>query len=422
MKSLGAAALALAVCSTLSLPARGQNTAFGDTLRKNRAAIGVHDGKLAGPGADILRAALADTQFVLLGEDHGIQQIPQFTASLCAELAPQGFHTMALETGPIVTPEIERMARGANGLKEMAEFDKRYPESVAFYNWREEFEMLQQCEKSAGAEGMQLWGLDQELMGAPVFVLEKILATKPGPEAQVAVAALLKENNEDRAAAAKDGNPEGLFLLKTKQSDLDHARALLKKQGSPQAQEYFSALVVSREIYQKNISGDGYKSNRQRALLMKENYVDRLTAAFQKEGAPRKVLFKFGAWHMYHGINPLHSSELGNLVGESAEGHQEKAIHILILGMKGEQLRFAGIGRPAQPVPLDLAGDKDSDFLFLKPLFDNQVENLWTIYDLRALREHFAKYGSVDPELERVIFGYDFAVLIPNPKPSHPVE
>lgn len=421
MKLMSATALALLVCLA-AIPAAAQNTAFGDTVRKNRAAISVHEGKLAGPGADVLRAALADTQFVLLGEDHGIQQIPQFAAGLCAELGPHGFHTMALETGPIVTPEIERMARDANGEKEMTEFDKRYPESVAFYNWREEFEMLQQCEKSAGPEGMQLWGMDQELMGAPVFVLEKILATKPGPEAQAAVAGLLKENNEDRAAAAKDGNPTGLFLLKAKQEDLDRTRNLLKKQGSAEAQDEFRALLVSREIYENNISGNTYNSNRQRALLMKTNFVNQLTAAFQKEGSPRKVMFKFGAWHMYRGINPLHSSELGNLVGEAAEGHGEKAIHILILGVKGEQSRFAGIGRPPQPAPLDLAGDKDSDFLFLKPLFDNQVENLWTLYDLWAMRESFTKYGSVDPELERVIFGYDFVVLIPDPKPSHPVE
>ncbi len=117
--------------------------------------------------------------------------------------------------------------------------------------------------------------------------------------------------------------------------------------------------------------------------------------------------------------------------GEAAEGHEEKSVHILILGVKGQQSRFAGIGRPFQSVPLDLAGDKDSDFLFLRPLFDNvlgdreavnTIENLWTLYDLRPLRPSFTKYGRLDPELERVIFGYDFVILIPDPKPSHGLD
>jgi hypothetical protein len=31
----------------------------------------------------------------------------------------------------------------------------------------------------------------------------------------------------------------------------------------------------------------------------------------------------------------------------------------------------------------------------------------------------FGKLGKLDPELERLIFGYDFVVLIPDPKASH---
>jgi len=92
------------------------------------------------------------------------------------------------------------------------------------------------------------------------------------------------------------------------------------------------------------------------------------------------------------------------------------------VGVKGEQLHFVGIGKPAEPGALDLAGDKDSSFLFFKPLFDMQIENSWTLYDLRALRDGFSKYGKIDPEMERVIFGYDFVVFISDPKASHVIQ
>jgi len=422
MKTYRAAALALATCFLVTTCAHAQNAEFAEALKKNRGAISVQDGKLAGPSAEVLRTALADAQFVALGEDHGIRQIPEFAGALCAELAPHGFHHMGLEVGPYVAPELEKMARNADGEKQLAEFEKKYPETLAFYNWQEEFAMLQKCESVASPGHMTIWGLDQEFMGATAFLADKILATNLGPDAKVAVQKLLKETDEARAAAAKSGSPGDLFMMTAKQEELDHVRDLLKKQGKPEAQKLFDAFLVSRDIYQKNMSGDYYKSNRRRALLMKKNFSEPFAASSQSNGVLPKVFFKFGAYHMFRGINPLHSSELGDLISEAAEANQFKSVHILIAGVKGEQLHFAGIGKPAEAGPLDLAGDKDSSFLFLKPLFDTQIENSWTLYDLRALRDGFSKYGKIDPELERVIFGYDFVIFIPDPKAAHVVQ
>jgi hypothetical protein len=422
MKMYRATALACATCFLLTPRVRAQNAEFTETLKKNRGAISVQDGKLAGPSAEVLRAALAEAQFVALGEDHGIRQIPEFAAALCAELAPHGFHHMGLEIGTYVAPDLEKMARSADGAKQLAEFEKKYPETIAFYNWQEEFAMLQKCETAASPGHMTIWGLDQEFMGATGFLADKILATNPGPEAKAAIETLLKETNDAHASAAKSGNPGDLFMTTAKQEELDHLRDLLKKQGKPEAQRLFEAFLVSREIYQKNMSGDYYKSNRQRALLMKKNFSEPFAASSQSNGVLPKVFFKFGAYHMFRGINPLHSSEVGNLIGEAAEANQFKSVHILIAGVKGEQLHFVGIGKPAEAAPLDLADEKDSPFLFLKPLFNAQVENSWTLYDLRALRDGFSKYDKIDPELERVIFGYDFVVFVPDPKAAHVIQ
>jgi hypothetical protein len=422
MKKQRATAVVLATCFVFTIGARAQNAEFADVLKKNRGVISVQEGKLAGPSAEVLRTALAEAQFVVLGEDHGIRQIPEFAAALCAELAPHGFHYMGLEIGTYVAPDLEKMARSADGAKQLAEFEKRYPETLAFYNWQEEFAMLQKCESVASPGHMTIWGLDQEFMGATGFLADRILATNPGPEAKVAVETLLKETSDARAAAAKSGNPGDLFMMTAKQEELDPVRDLLKKQAKPEALKLFDAFLVSREIYQKNMSGDYYKSNRQRALLMKKNFSEPFAASSQSNGVLPKVFFKFGAYHMFRGINPLHSSELGNLISEAAEANQFKSVHILIAGVKGEQLHFVGIGKPAEAAPLDLAGDKDSPFLFFKPLFDALVENSWTLYDLRALRDGFSKYGKIDPELERVIFGYDFVVFIPDPKASHIIQ
>ncbi|MGA8267847.1 MAG: hypothetical protein WB787_08785 [Candidatus Acidiferrales bacterium] len=420
-RSLKFTLILMLFCATPAF-SQSQEASLTDALKSGRSAISVKDYTLVGPGADVLRAATADAQFVLLGEDHGIAQIPQFAGALCAELAPRGFHNMAIETGPILTPEIERFARDPDGLSKLADFEKRYPAGIAFYNWREEFSLLQQCEKSGAPAAMHLWGLDQELMGAPSYVLDLLVRGATTPETRAAAERLLEENRQDYAVSAKSGDPSELFLMKAPQAELDQFLALLKNQSGPMAHHNISlmeSLLKSRDIYQKFMSASGYASNRERAELMKSNFVRDYSEAERRDGVAPRVFFKFGGNHMYRGLNPLHSSELGNYVAELAEGRGQKSVHIFILGVKGKELQFAGIGKPSGEAPVDLAGDPDSGFKYFKPLFDNMLADSWTLYDLRVLRDHFGKYGKVDPELERTIFGYEFVVLIPDPTPSH---
>jgi hypothetical protein len=415
------AVLRVLIVAALFVPqaARAQNAAFAAALKQATWSLGAEDGKLTGTGARVLSAAIDDAQFVMLGEDHGIEQVPALAAALCGELGPRGFRRMAIEVGPSVAPELERFAGAADGTAQASAFAKAFPEAIAFYDWKEELAMLQRCAKAAG--GLEIWGLDQELMGATQLVLRNILATKPGPVARAAIVALLRDADAARVEAAKTGDYGKLYLLTGGQAALDGAKAALAKDATPAAQAMFAALLESRAIYQGQASATPWLSNRQRARLMKSTFTDRLGAAAVKEQQLPKVFLKLGAWHLYHGVNPLRSSEIGALVTEIAEGHKVSAVNLAVLGVKGQQLHPAGVGRPAAAGALDLAHDKDSDFRWLAPLFAAQVAKAWTLFDLRALRPSFGTYGKLDGELERLIFGYDFLVLIGDPRASHPL-
>jgi hypothetical protein len=211
-------------------------------------------------------------------------------------------------------------------------------------------------------------------------------------------------------------------MMTASDAELNNLKDLLHKEGTPTSQALIEALLKSRDIYQKNMNGSGYESNRERSLLMKSDFVADYKQATQADGAPPKVLLKFGAWHMYTGINPLRNNDIGNFVTELADGQNTTSLHIVILGVKGSQLRFAGIGHPYQPADFNLAEDKDSDFLFLKPMFDNLESEGWTMFDLRGLRKGFSSLKPVDKEMERIIFGYDLLVLIPNATPSKQIQ
>jgi hypothetical protein len=414
---------AILCCALLGLtPALAQENKFTDRLLQNRYELNFQEGRLSGTGLPVLQNALAGAQFVLIGEDHGISQIPQFAGAVCDLIGPQGFHTLAIETGPLAAAELQQWITHDSGRAKLVDFEKNFPETIAFYNFQEEYHLLSQCARSAQGRNFQLWGLDQELMGASGFILTRILETHPGQQAADEAKRLLQKNDEAHAAAVKSGSPGDIFMMTASDADLNHLRDLLRTEGNPTSQALIDALIKSRNIYQKNMNGSGYDSNRERALLMKANFANDYKQATQAEGAAPKVLFKFGAWHMYKGMNPLRNNDMGNFVTELADGQGATSLHIVILGVKGSQLRFAGIGRPYQAADLNLAENKDSDFLFLKPMFDSLESEGWTMFDLRALRKGFRSLEPVDKEMERMVFGYDLMVLIPTPTPSKQIQ
>jgi hypothetical protein len=405
-----------------SLPGQTPPADFADRLTKNHYQLTVENGHLSGNGVPVLTAALEGAQFVMVGEDHGIAQIPAFYGGLCGIVGPNGFHTMAIETGPLVAHELEQWVRQGDGRKQLTAFEKQYPESIAFYNWSEEYDLLSHCAGTASGGQFHIWGLDQELMGAPRLLLTRILEQHPRPEVTKEARRLLQKNDEARAAAGKTGSPADMFMFSTTDEELNHFHDLLRREGNANCLALLDALMESREIYEKNMDGRGFESNRQRALLMKETFSANYRAAERLGTQPPKILFKFGAWHMFKGMNFLHNSDLGNFVAELADGQGTKSVHILIMAVKGSQLRFGGIGRPFQPSPFNLAEDKESDFLYLRPIFDSVQNDGMTMVDLRAFRNKFASLGTVDREMERLIFGVDFMVLVPNGTPSHAIE
>ena len=299
LRSAVAALLSLALCWV----ARAQDSTFNERLLKNRYALTLSGANLGGSALPVLETALEDAEFVLVGEDHGIAQIPAIVRGLCDHLTPAGFDTMALEVGPLAAKNLETWVRDQGGRGQLAAFERKYPATIAFYNWSEEFDLLSHCAAKAGGR-FHLWGLDQELMGSSGWILTKILEQNPGPNAAREARRLLQKNEEAYQAAAKSGNPGELFMMSASERELNGLREWLQKEGNATSQALFDSLEESRQIYQKNMNGQSAESNRQRALLMKHNFVADYRRATHRASAP-KILFKFGAWHMFKGINPF---------------------------------------------------------------------------------------------------------------------
>jgi hypothetical protein len=367
---------------------------------------------MTGGGAPILQTAMAQANFVLIGEDHITREIPRFAAAVCDAMGSSGgLSAMAFEASPAAADFVQATLKASDRIGKMADLQKRYPDSVAFLNVADENDLAAHCAAAARSNGFRIWGLDQEFIGSPGWIFERMLATRPGPAARAAILQLQAMERADAEEAGKTGDPSKLFLLAVPGAEIEKAAAAIDKDGTPATRAAYHELTESREIYLENAEGSN-QSNARRARLMKRNF----TAAYQTAAAqskPPRALLKFGDWHLYKGINPLHQRDLGNFVAEFAEGRNQASLHILVLGAKGTHALFAGYRRPLKLEPFVM--DQDDDYRWIKPAVDAQKAGSWTLFDLRQLR---FKHLDLNTDWDRAVYGYDLMVLIPELTPA----
>jgi len=393
-----------------------QQLAFEQKLREVRYDLRLDNGKIVGKAASVLESAIGNAQYVLIGEDHITREIPQFTAAICDLMAPQGLSAMAIEVGPQVADFVSSSLGKSDRLARMSSLTQRYPDSVAFLNVRQENDLVAHCAQIAHTPRFHLWGLDQEFLGSAGWLLDQILATHPGPTATTAITRLKGEEQQDALRARETGDPLKLFLCAASDSELTEVAAVLQRDGNSAANALFRELVETHDIYVRNMQGSP-ESNNQRARLLKRNFrLDSEKAAARDQ--PQKVLVKFGDWHLYKGFNPLHQRDLGDYIAEVADAQGSTSLHICVLGAKGTHRVYGGYNRPTKLEKF--VTDEDHNYRWLKPAVESQLPNGWTLFDLRKLR--FTDLGPVDPDMERMVYGYDLLVILPELTPADPIQ
>ncbi len=395
--------LAIALMLGFAGPAAA-DTAVLDKLQANRLAITLDKGTLAGPGAAPLLQASRQAQYVLLGEDHGVAEIAQFSSAYFNALAPAGFTTLVTENGPVAASALEGMLKRPDAVAAIARFDAAYPDAIAFYSMRQEAEMLAGFALAAGPRFEQ-WGIDQEFIGTAKYLIARMLAQPVNPAARAKLEALRQMEAVAYQKAAATGNPMEYLMLSASDEELASLRPLLAGPKEQTALGLLDALLDSRAIYQKSASkvpGDRDLSNRMRLALLKRTLGSRLGVREQK------LVVKVGANHAYKGFNPLNNRDVGNFLAERAEGQGLTSLHLIVLAAKGKQLRFAGAGRPHQPAPIELDG---AAFKLLAGA--GATDGSWSLFDLRSLRPGLRKLVAGDIDMLNLINGYDFALVIP---------
>jgi hypothetical protein len=370
------------------------------TLLKNATyAISFAKGHLGGEGHTHLMQALAQTQFVLIGESHYDHDTPLFVEALYRELNAQlGFHHFVVEQDPIGIEDTLKPGIRGNAAA-MAEVAKRDPYLIGFASDQD----LQLLADIGNLEKVPdpIWGLEQA-QGTTRYLAE-LSKLSPTPALRAECERLLAAAKKIEASRGMHGN----FL-----SDDPEAYAqmqLLREHFAPAAgsreKKLLDGLVKSAEIYSYYRRADageyvGLFNNTVRETWFKEGFIADYHRSIALGDTLPKAVFKFGDEHMYHGLNTVAAFPIGNFAHEFAiaNGLEAYSIDVFAVGSYSKWSDFPAWMRPLIPSPAP----------------SNEV-----IIDLRALRPYQkllrAKLADKDLGSFRMfINGFDAMVLLPN--------
>lgn len=399
MRNLAAAiTMAAAMLGGGALAAEPAAPDLDQIIAQNTTVLSYADGKLGGPGAEVLRKAMTDAQFVLMGEDHYDYEIPRFAGALYSDLHRlQGFHHLAVEQDSVSMEEA--MRPGARGqAAQMGAVAARYPSLFEFAS-DQDLELLAQVGRTE-TNAQPLWGLEQAT-GAIRYLTElQTLATTAALKSQVAALLADARKAEPRPAFAPSTfmQPDMLGRLERLQT------SFAAKPGS-RAATLLEGLVKSAEIYSyysRAEAGEnvGLYNNTVRESWFKTVFMRDYHRAQAGGEALPKVMFKFGDGHMFRGMGPTTAYTIGNFAHEFAISNGKQAIGIQLFALRKDRTYadldgwvkvFMPATAPTQPTLIDLRPMRLSGRLFRAKV---KPEDQW-------LARNFVN-------------GYDFILVIPD--------
>lgn len=369
------------------------------------------DGKtFSGPAWDLIVSEGRQSQFFLLGEEHGIAENAKFAAELFRTLVPAGYTKLVIEVSPPMARELDRAARGGvGGLQKMYAMPGGEP---AFFGMREESELLVAARAAVPGNAPVFWGVDYEVGGERLLI--SMLEKKNKPEAaRVALAALREASSKSWEQFDKTRNPQFIYSFSG-----DPALVRAVREAWPQRDTEASGLLESlEETFEINklwTTRKNFASNERRSNFMRRNFAQQWLAEKKAGRAPR-VFAKMGASHMTRGRNMSEVYDLGNLLPEIALLEGGKTFHLLVLpGATSQIAAFNPSEWRYNPAPA-----KDSYAKGLEPIAAAAFGDAFTLVDLRPLRPILGTWREgTSPELMRVVHGFDAVLMMSGSKPS----
>lgn len=415
-----AAAMALWATAVSAQPQGAPAPDPAAIVQRHSAGLTFEQGRISGPGAEVLFEAAGDAQFVMLAEyvSHVDHATPLFMASLFTELQRRaGFEYIAVEQDPYGMEHLST-APVRGDMARITQTARRYPYAITFIN-DEELQLFAHVGASSTGGWRPVWGFDQ-VFGA-TLPLEQLVALAPNREAREAAQALLDEVRRSETLVPDFGdwrgtrNFESGHLMARDAVEMMPRLARLRQLYAPapgtRADALIGGLEASAEIYSyyqrgRELGAQGEPlalyNNTIREQLMKDQFLADYRHAEAADGRRPRVLVKAGSNHLIRGRNRTNAFTLGNMLHEFAITNRMRAITVVMLPMRESWPSFAEVPPEIQV----LLPSRD----LTRPM----------LVDLRPLRNHlhrgqrFGLDGEALATLRDLVFGMEFALFLPS--------
>jgi hypothetical protein len=373
---------------------------------------------LGGPGAELLLREGEESLFFLIGEEHGIAQIPYITTALFQALQPAGYRHLAIEVGHALADTLDGLARHDFALESMVVFFSLHPPGGLFFNLQQEAQMLVEVVQAAGDEPDVLWGLDYDIVGDR-FALRLLREMAPSEEARAAADRAITLSDTRFAEALETKNPAASLMFGGPDSVFVALREAYQPVAGSEEDRILHNLYETVKINELFMARRGYESNRRRAELNKKVFMDHFSQVAWEGDEPERVMFRFGGNHMMRGRTSTDVFDIGNLAAEIASAIGKRSFHLMVMGGPGTE--HAVINPQVFEwvnVPVDAANAAWAD-----PLIAATDDTEWTLFDLRALRPLLSadRLGDVPERLARNIWAFDAILVLTGSTPSTPL-
>lgn len=405
---LAAAPLAPAIAQA---PAPGPEDKVRAAARDARRKLDYSGGRFSGAAYDWLVGQGREAAFFLLGEEHGIAENPKLAAQLFRDLVPAGYAHVAVEISPPMAREVDRVLAGG-GVAALTDYFGDQGSNVAFFGMREEAEWLAAARAALPGARQVIWGNDYEV-GADRRLIRLLKAMRKPAAADAALAKLDAASAASWAQYDATRNPRFMYSFAGDPELVRAIRAAWPGAG-PDADWILDTLEETFEINRLWTTRQGWASNARRAANMRRNFL-RHWQPYAGAKAPPKIFLKYGSNHMIRGLNETSTFDLGSLIPELADARGGRSFHLMVL--PGNDAR-AAVFDPARFRYAPNA-PKDSYQKGLEWMIGEAWPDAFTLFDTHALRPLvYSNSAKVDPELLRVVFGYDAVLVMSGSTPS----
>ena len=387
-----------------------QQEEFVKAFSENTTALSLNEGGLSDEGAVLLAEAVAQSQFILIGEAHGLKEIQEFSAALFDIAYANNFKALVVETDPFAADALELLATMDD--ETIADFHRKFPMAIPFFHSVEGMNLAKHVYETSNGSA-RLWGVDQVFVVGPRLIFSKL-----GERADTEAGMQLAKEYQERATVAFEqamqaNNPGAVLMTSLTEEDFDKMRSAFANDET--SLKMVEQLRLSQEIYQYWYAGEYYLNNSVRSQLMKRLFNEYYHEVEIWSDSPPKVMVKLGANHCVRGLTPTRIYDLGNMLSEMADIQGNQSLHIKLTGAKGQSFNMLGGVQ-------DFDSTEDWHEWINEALADhlaNSSSNMLLI-DMRPLRN--LRLKEADQEIKDLVFGFDMWAIILDAHPVTPIE